>query len=119
MQFLKDSFQCRSQLGMEPNSVPEGLRWRRNDKWSRVGRPQLHLGDGQRLSCDQHQSLASRLNELGIHYFYIICILLLLVKNLYLDFVWVLVCQCIFFMCVITLKDNTSGLFQNYNAQVK
>ena len=33
-----------------------------------------------------------------------------------LIFVWVLVCQYIFSMCVITLKDNTE-YFQNYNVQ--
>src|SRR6218665_2224930 len=38
------------------------------------------------------------------------------VKNPYLEFVWVLVCLCIFSLCMITLKDNT---FQNYNAQEK
>src|SRR6218665_34849 len=38
------------------------------------------------------------------------------VKNPYLEFVWVLVCLCIFSMFLITLKDNT---FQNYNAQEK
>src|SRR6218665_1848593 len=37
-------------------------------------------------------------------------------KNPYLEFVWVLVCLCIFSMCMITLRDNT---FQNYNAQEK
>src|SRR6218665_1305308 len=66
------------------------------------------------FDCINHELLWKTLLEMGIPKHLIQ--LLMGVRNPYLEFVWVLVCLCIFSMCIITLKDNT---FQNYNAQEK